>query len=323
RRTAAKRTMADVRNSARSATDTSTDAAADWDSSSTRPTSDHVMVTFRTLTLLQTRTSLAIDPCIENRGGCHHHCVNDNGRARCQCYPGFKLDRDQKTCVDIDECRGLSGGGCQHECVNVDGSYKYLPDSRMCKKALLTCRCQCHPGYELAEDGRSCHPRTENCQVHNGGCQHACLEQPDGRIRCVCREGFALDGDGKTCHDIDECEKSNAGCDQLCINVPGSFECSCNPGFLLIYDRKTCEDVNECVNDNAGCEQGCTNRNGTYECTCDKGYELAEDRHSCHDINECLENNGGCSQLCRNEAGGYRCECFSGYVIDTTGKSCI
>ena len=31
--------------------------------------------------------------------------------------------------------------------------------------------------------------------------------------------------------DVNECQTSNGGCEQICTNTVGSFECSCNPGF--------------------------------------------------------------------------------------------
>ncbi|KIH43861.1 EGF-like domain protein, partial [Ancylostoma duodenale] len=105
-----------------------------------------------------------IDPCLDKKGGCQHHCVNENGRARCQCFAGYRLAYDRKTCVDIDECKAQRGGGCQHECINTYGSY----------------RCQCRPGFTLAADGRSCDERLSGCQIANGGCQHDCYDEPDG-----------------------------------------------------------------------------------------------------------------------------------------------
>ena len=33
--------------------------------------------------------------------------------------------------------------------------------------------------------------------------------------------------------DIDECQTSNGGCEQVCTNTVGSFECLCNPGYSL------------------------------------------------------------------------------------------
>lgn len=41
----------------------------------------------------------ATDPCALNRGGCEQHCVNDNGRAVCQCYQGLTLGPDRKSCI--------------------------------------------------------------------------------------------------------------------------------------------------------------------------------------------------------------------------------
>ena len=40
--------------------------------------------------------------------------------------------------------------------------------------------------------------------------------------------------------DINECATANGGCDQICINKPGSFECQCKPGYALGLDGKTC-----------------------------------------------------------------------------------
>ena len=41
--------------------------------------------------------------------------------------------------------------------------------------------------------------------------------------------------------DMDECETSNGGCEQVCNNTEGSFSCTCNKGYILQDDQKTCE----------------------------------------------------------------------------------
>ena len=40
--------------------------------------------------------------------------------------------------------------------------------------------------------------------------------------------------------DIDECALDTDGCEQDCINTPGSFQCDCFEGFLLNEDNITC-----------------------------------------------------------------------------------
>jgi len=42
--------------------------------------------------------------------------------------------------------------------------------------------------------------------------------------------------------DIDECSDNNGGCNQICINTPGSFECLCHKGFYVTYyDNRNCQ----------------------------------------------------------------------------------
>ncbi|KDD75638.1 hypothetical protein H632_c577p0, partial [Helicosporidium sp. ATCC 50920] len=48
---------------------------------------------------------------------------------------------------------------------------------------------------------------------------------------CKCPEGFK--GDGHQCEDVDECALGTHNCDQICHNVPGSFQCDCRAGFKL------------------------------------------------------------------------------------------
>ncbi|GAB0094394.1 sushi, von Willebrand factor type A, EGF and pentraxin domain-containing protein 1 [Sergentomyia squamirostris] len=41
------------------------------------------------------------------------------------------------------------------------------------------------------------------------------------------------------CVDVNECVKNNGGCDQKCVNSPGSFQCACNSGYELYTTNGT------------------------------------------------------------------------------------
>ncbi|KAK7079934.1 Calcium ion binding, partial [Halocaridina rubra] len=41
------------------------------------------------------------------------------------------------------------------------------------------------------------------------------------------------------CIDVNECEQNNGGCDQRCLNSPGSFSCLCNIGYDLFTENGT------------------------------------------------------------------------------------
>lgn len=54
--------------------------------------------------------------------------------------------------------------------------------------------------------------------------------------------------------DIDECETDNGGCDQICVNLKGSYMCDCKEGYVMSAND-TCIDEDECAEDNGGCQQ--------------------------------------------------------------------
>ena len=47
--------------------------------------------------------------------------------------------------------------------------------------------------------------------------------------------------------DINECDITKGGCDDICNNTPGSFTCSCNEGRTLGADGKTCTEPGMCL----------------------------------------------------------------------------
>ena len=43
--------------------------------------------------------------------------------------------------------------------------------------------------------------------------------------------------------DINECAVDNAGCQEVCTNIPGSYMCSCNDGFQLDENKHNCSGM--------------------------------------------------------------------------------
>ncbi len=45
--------------------------------------------------------SAASSPCNYDNGGCQHRCLNFADKAMCQCFAGYKLQMDMKTCLGM------------------------------------------------------------------------------------------------------------------------------------------------------------------------------------------------------------------------------
>lgn len=97
----------------------------------------------------------------------------------------------------------------------------------------------CCPGWQQSSpsDSSCSEPVCSNpCQ--NGG---QCVA-PD---ICQCPEGWR----GSHCEqDVDECAGQNE-CQQVCQNLPGSFECSCQDGFKIADDKVSCRICLSCLSE--------------------------------------------------------------------------
>ncbi|KAL7877451.1 hypothetical protein SRHO_G00040940 [Serrasalmus rhombeus] len=104
-----------------------------------------------------------------------------------------------------------------------------------------------------------------------------CPAEPE----CRCPAGTVLGPDAQTCLDVNECEKGNSGCAEVCVNTKGSWRCECSPGRVLDPDGRTCNDIAGCHNVNGGCSHGCLEEQDSYYCHCPRGLTLGEDKRTC------------------------------------------
>ncbi|XP_031616659.1 prolow-density lipoprotein receptor-related protein 1 isoform X3 [Contarinia nasturtii] len=77
-------------------------------------------------------------------------------------------------------------------------------------------------------------------------CSYGCKPTPLG-AKCYCNHG--QQPNGSQCDDINECLTTDS-CDQICKNIPNSFECSCVDGYELV-NKTICKAINYPVNETA------------------------------------------------------------------------
>ncbi|CAM4456819.1 unnamed protein product [Leuciscus chuanchicus] len=191
------------------------------------------------------------------------------------CGVGFK--KENRTCVDEDECAIMNLCGENAQCFNTHGSY----------------HCTCDEGFKSnppsftattgqCVDINECLEKTSACSS-----DMVCVNT-DGSYNCTCPDGYdqntRLDS---SCEDVDECVSSVCGVHSSCTNKPGSFSCICSPGFEK-RDNNNCTDIDECKKDPdvCGTNAECNNQIGSFICECDSGYSnYGNNQSKCTEMN--------------------------------------
>ncbi|XP_041349293.1 fibulin-2-like [Gigantopelta aegis] len=298
--------------------------------------------TGQTMSKNQTRASYN---CVDNNP-CEQGCTDlSGGRVRCGCFDGFRLNPDEATCSDIDECaERLATCGPREQCVNVIGRYSCQPIE--CPRGYVqnpvTGRCEqkvdCHPGYGFNSVTNRCEDIDE-CTVFEHNCfgDHQLCRNLNGTFTCDCDEGYHYNNRTQRCHDLNECAVGTHNCrtGERCENTIGSFLCrriySCGTGYTLDTHTQRCVDTDECRLGIHNCGNGyqCQNNNGSFRCIpaeCPEGTRFNPTRGDCQavvcrrglrpdangrcvDINECTEYSSICRQFqqCINTHGSYTC----------------
>ncbi|XP_064267917.1 matrilin-3 isoform X1 [Passer domesticus] len=125
-------------------------------------------------------TFCAVNVCALGTHGCQQLCVSHGASHLCDCYEGYTLNPDKRTCSAVDVC--ASGRHeCDQICVSNNGSYV----------------CDCYEGYTLNPDKKTC-SAMDMCAPGRHDCAQVCVSN-DGSYSCGCYEGYTLNPDKKTC----------------------------------------------------------------------------------------------------------------------------
>ncbi|XP_013924545.1 PREDICTED: CD97 antigen [Thamnophis sirtalis] len=207
-------------------------------------------------------------------------CKNDSGNYRCSCKIGFwRVTNQEKTflnisendCVDCgnylkknNECKNgynPCDGNTDRCCANPTCGVEQCGKHSKCKPDCDQVLCECKPGFQLPNGGRTFKSINENkcedideCKRNASICgpKGSCINT-EGDYHCKCKQGYAksFKDDRKLCRDIDECSGSHCDAPAICKNTVGSYTCYCPPGYFqyssAVQENKTkikCQEAN-------------------------------------------------------------------------------
>ncbi|CAB3997033.1 fibulin-1 isoform X1, partial [Paramuricea clavata] len=287
-----------------------------------------------TPSIIPTRPTRTTRTCSNLR--CSQSCVLLSGVPTCVCRSGFQINRNGRTCDDVNEC--ASSGACDQNkiCKNTYGSHECTEESTTATRTLT-----CGGGLEVDSSGKQCRDINEclqsPCQageecINSRGsyrCNPRCPSTyvfRNGRCQRACRLGSQWNGN--RCVDENECRRPGiCQSNQRCVNTIGSYRCvsapvrRCNRGFERV--GQNCVDIDECerYKSRRPCRsRTCVNIPGSYRCVaqCRQGFEMVNS--VCKDVNECNQSPCSSNEQCQNIQGSYRCRCRRGYK--RVGSTC-
>lgn len=92
------------------------------------------------------------DECTIYKGRlCNHKCTNLPGSYRCECKKGFRLARNKRTCLDINECAQKDLCSKGDSCFNMPGEYKCIQTgcpTNYIQRSARSCKINCPTGVD-------------------------------------------------------------------------------------------------------------------------------------------------------------------------------
>ncbi|XP_040453596.1 matrilin-3 isoform X2 [Falco naumanni] len=125
-------------------------------------------------------TFCAVNVCALGTHDCEQVCVSNGGTYLCDCYEGYTLNPDKRTCSAVDMC-APGRHECDQICVSNNTSYV----------------CECYEGYTLNPDKKTC-SAVDMCAPGRHDCEQVCVRD-DLFYTCDCYQGYTLNPDKKTC----------------------------------------------------------------------------------------------------------------------------
>ncbi len=264
------------------------------------------------------------DPCAGVDCGLHGLCVDDGGRAACDCDPGYVADGLNCT---ADPC---AASPCVYGSCRTSGRNAICD----CYPGYAGARCDtCAPGYRL--EGLAC---VEGSPCDDDPCVYGRCRSVGGLPVCDCFTGYA----GELCdecapgyHAVDLRCVSDSPCDPdpcvhgSCSDAGGLPVCDCHTGYAGEYCDQCAPGYHSegltCVPDVAGpCDPNpCTGEHrhicqpdgDSYVCLCDPGYHdqdgaCVPDAEDPCDPNPCQQVH---RSVCQADGESYLCLCDPGY----------
>ncbi|WKY03605.1 hypothetical protein Q1695_004951 [Nippostrongylus brasiliensis] len=190
-----------------------------------------------------------LDECTSGANLCEQICVNTVGSFKCDCYVGYSLRPDGKTCEST--CGGFLRAS--HGSFASPNFPQLYPPSKNCVWEI-----EADSGYQIFLNFTSFNiegMKTECAYdyVKIGESEKLCGEYVEpllftsasNRVRVEFVSDSSVERTGFSAHfiaDLDECQADNAGCEHICQNRLGSYLCLCNPGYVLAGDDHNCKE---------------------------------------------------------------------------------